>query len=214
MGLVVCCLGCRDAKSSRFQRSSTPIPTPPYLFLIRWFVQEWRGLRLLLLLLMTLSSFGEPTNTCMSALKCTHKHVEIRLYAGCAEAKNRHVHVCMLWHTVTCMYTYIRASNSGQAQAICLIQALAYVHIQRHPHIYELAYMCDYAVHDYTFIHAKMHITYLNIFCFSLSSASTLFQCLSFNTVRVWTAAVICHVSLCHVIWAVRFLTQTDVCLF
>ena len=55
----------------------------------------------------------------------------------------------------------------------------------------------------------KTHIAHLSVsLSLSLSFVPAHSQCLSLNTVSFWTAAVICHVSLCHLIWAVRFLTR------
>lgn len=82
--------------------SSLP-PHPPCLFLIRWLVHEWRGLRLLLPSLMNLSSFGRHTNTCTYPLshtaagahrcicRCTQKQFSYRHLQS--ELANTGIHV-------------------------------------------------------------------------------------------------------------------------
>lgn len=91
-------------------------PYPPCLFLIRWLVQEWRGLRLLLLpLLMTLSSFGKP-----------HVHTT-----------QEHTAASMDIHT----HAPIQAIQHRQSVVIYTC-----MHIQSHQHMHELAHMHAHTV--------------------------------------------------------------------
>lgn len=111
------------------------------------------------------------------------------------------------------MHSHVRTKHWNLQQQACThthsVQAIQHrqsvviytcMHIQRPQHMHELVHMHAHTAKAYTFIQAKMHVTHLNVVFLSLSFASTNSQRLSLNTVSFWTAAVICHVSLCHVI--------------
>lgn len=105
---------------------------------------------------------------------------------------HKHMHIHMTQERTACLC----ASNLVQAQAVS---------INIHMHAYTVLKCQDKHAHTTracTFIQAIMH----NIQLRSVSLHSL--PCLSLTTVSFWTAAVTCHVSLCHVIWAVRFLTH------
>lgn len=104
-GLVVRCLGCGDAELWVLMFFYPTTSTPSCIFLIRWLVQEWRGLRLLpvllLLLLMILSSFGKTH-------KPMHKH-------AAASLQKPTIHTSrgkdsLRWHTQACVNINMYAS--------------------------------------------------------------------------------------------------------
>ena len=96
------------------------------LFLIRWLVQEWSGLRLLLLpLLMTLSGFGKPMNACRhtrhGACSCnthTHTHTHRFIYKQFRQSPWIYTCMCIICYRGIniCMSCPICRHNPVQAQ--------------------------------------------------------------------------------------------------